>query len=74
MWEQDHESIRTEWKHTLAEDCNSFEMQKMMVTTGQLLCITEATGSKMYTSELEAETHGRPKTLELSLKQYHAHY
>ena len=49
-------------------------MQKMMVRTDQLLCIAKATGSKIYTRESEAETHGRVKNLVLSLKQYHAHY
>ena len=46
----------------------------MMVRTDQLLLITKATGCKIYTRELEAETHGRAKTLVLLLKQYHAHY
>ena len=39
----------------------------MMIMTDQLLCITEATGSKIYTRELEARTHDRVKTLVLSL-------
>ena len=56
------------------EDHNSFEMGKMMVRTDQLHCISEATGSKIYTRELETETHGRVKTLVLSLKQYHVQY
>ena len=46
----------------------------MTVRTDQLLQIAEAAGSKIYTRELEAETHGRAKTLVLLLKQYHAHY
>ena len=74
MWGHDHKSIRTEWDHTLAEDHNFFEMWKMMVRTDQLLHITEATGSKLYTTELEDETHGRARNLVLSLKQCHAHY
>ena len=41
----------------------------MMARTDQLLCIAEATGSKIYTREVEAETHGRAKTLVLLLKQ-----
>ena len=49
-------------------------MCKMMVKTDQLLCIAEATGSKIYTRESEAETDGRTRTLVLSLKQYHVHY
>ena len=62
VWGHDHEIVRTEQKCSLVEDCNSFEMCKMMVRTSQLLCITEATGSKIYTRELEAKTHGRVKT------------
>ena len=46
----------------------------MTVRTDQLLCIAEATGSKIYTRESGAETHGRVKNLILSLKQYHIHY
>ena len=49
-------------------------MQKMMIMTDQLLHIAEATSSKIHTRESEAETHGRVKTLLLSLKQYHTHY
>ena len=68
VWGHDHESVRTEWKHTLSEDHNSFEMQKMTVRTDQLLCIAEATGSKIYTREPVATYHGRVKTLVFSLK------
>ena len=46
----------------------------MTTRTDQLFCITEATGSKMYTRESEAETHGKAKALVLSLKQCHSHY
>ena len=49
MWGHDHESVNTEWECALAEDCNSFEMQKMMVKTDQLLTIAKAAGSKIYT-------------------------
>ena len=68
MWGCDFESVRTEQKCTLVEDHISFEMQEMTVRTDQLLCIAEATGSKMYTWELETETHDRAKTLVLLLK------
>ena len=74
VWGHDHECVRVEQKCALAEDCNSFEMRKVMIRTDQMLCITEATGSKIHTRESEAETHGRVKTLVLLLKQYHAHY
>ena len=47
MWEHDHEIIRTEWDCTLEENCSSFKMCKMMVWTGQLLCIAEATNLKI---------------------------
>ena len=55
------------------EDHNSFEMHRMMVKNDQLLHITIATDSQIYTRDLEAKTHGKAKTLALSLKQYHAH-
>ena len=73
MWGHNHEIIRTEQDHALEDDCNSFEMHKVMVRTDQLLCIAETTNSKIYIRELEAETHGQAKTLVLSVKQYHAH-
>ena len=38
----------------------------MMTRTDQLLHIAEATVSKMYTRELEVETHGQSKALDLS--------
>ena len=74
VWGHSHESVRTEWKHALVEDCNFFEMWKMTGRTHQLLCIAKATGSKIYTRDSEAKTHGRMKTLVLLLKQYHTHY
>ena len=74
VWRHDHESVRTEQKCTLLEDHMSFEMWKMTFRTDQLLCIAEATGTKIYTRELEDTTHGISKNLVLSLKQYHAHY
>ena len=70
----DHECVRAKQKCSLVEYSNSFEMQKMAIRTDQLLCIVEATGSRIHTRELESETHGRAKTLVLSLKQCHAHY
>ena len=39
-----------------------------MVRTDQLLCITMAAGSKIYTRESGAETHASAKILLLSLK------
>ena len=39
-----------------------------------MLCITEATGCKLYTRESEAKTHCKAKTLVLPLNQYHALY
>ena len=74
VWVNDHKIIRTEQKCTLAEDHTSFEMQNKTGRTNQLLCITEATGSKIYTRESESETHSKVKALVLSLKQYHTHY
>ena len=56
------------------EDCNSFEMCKMMVRTEQLLCIAEATNSKIYTRDSQAKAHGWVKSLVLMLKQCHTHY
>ena len=74
IWGHDHESVRSEQKHALVEDYNSFEMPKMMVRTDQLLSIAEVTGSKIHTGESKAKTHVRVKNLVLSLKQYHTHY
>ena len=53
---------------------HSFEMQKMTTRTDQLLCITKVTGSKIYTTESEVETHGKAEALLFSLKQYHTHH
>ena len=74
MWGHVHEIIRTEQIMLLRKTTSSFEMHKMMDWIDQLLHIAEASNSKIYTQESEAETHGQAKTLELSLKQYHAHY
>ena len=74
VWGHDQEVIRTEPDHTLEEDCNFFDMHKMRVKMDQLLHISEATNSKVYTHELEAEAHGQMKALVLSLKQYYTHY
>ena len=49
------------WKSTTSLRCEKWQ-------SGLTNC------SKFYTRESEAETHGRAKTLVLSLKQYHAHY
>ena len=46
----------------------------MTIRTDQLLHISKATGSKIYTRESEVEIHGKAKALVLSLKQYHGHY
>ena len=74
VWGHYHKIIRIEWKCALAEDCTSFEMKRMATRTDQLVCIAEATGSKIYTRESDAETHGSAKALVLSLKQFHAHF
>ena len=74
VWENDHKIIRTEQKCTLVEDHTFFEMQRITTRTDQLLHIAEATASKIYTRESEADTCGQAKALVLSLKQYHAHY
>ena len=41
---------------------NSFEVNRMMVRTGQLLRIKEVTHMKVYLNEHEAEAHERKKT------------
>ena len=46
MWVHDHESVQTEQDHALVEDCNSFEMHRMMVRTDQLLCTATAIDSQ----------------------------
>ena len=72
--DHDHKIIRTEQRCALVEACTSLEMRRMTTRTDQLLCIAEATGSKIYTRESEAETRGPAKAFVLSLKQFHAHY
>ena len=74
VWGHDHEIIRTKQKCTLTDDQTSFNMRRMATRTNQLLHIAEATGSKIYNRESEAETQGLTKALVLSLKQFHAHY
>ena len=66
MWGHYHKIIRTE--HT------SFKLRRMASRTNQLLHIAEATGSKIYTREYEAEVQGLAKALVLSLKQFHTPY
>ena len=61
VWGSDHEIIQTEWELALEEDCTSFEVNKMMVRTDQLLWIKEATHSKILPQESEAEVHGWKK-------------
>ena len=46
----------------------------MTTRTDQLLCIAEATVSKIYTRESEMETCSQTEVLVLSLKQFHACY
>ena len=51
-----HKIIRTRVETcTLAADCTSFKMRRMATRTNQLLHMAEATGSKVYTGESEAE-------------------
>ena len=59
---------------TLEEDCNSFEVNKMMVRTDQLLQIKEVTHLKIHPCESKAGVQGRKKTLVQSLKEFHAHF
>ena len=47
VWGHDHKIIRTEQKHTLADDPTSFKMRRMATRTNQLICIARATGSKL---------------------------
>ena len=74
MWGHDQGIVRMEWDHALEKYYSSFEMCRITVKTDQLLCIAEATSSKVYTWELEAEAHSWMKALVLPLKQYHTHY
>ena len=74
IWGHDQKTVRSEWKCALVEDCTAFEMRRMMTRTDQLICIVEATGSRVYTRVLEAGAHGSAKALVLSLKQFHAHF
>ena len=74
VWESNYEVIKTEWDLPLKEDCHSFEINKIMDGTEQLLWIKEAVHSKIYPCESEAGVQGRKKTLAQSLKQYHSHF
>ena len=74
IWDSDHEIVQTEWLITLEEDHTSFEVNRMTIRTEQLLGVKEATHSKVYTWDSEAEAHGQKKTLVQSLKQFHAHF
>ena len=56
MLGHDHESIQMEPDCTLAEDCNSFEMCRMMVRNDQLLCIAASTNSQIYTRDLAGQS------------------
>ena len=60
-WGHDLAIVKSEQKHTLAKDQDSFKMQRMAVRTDQLLHIMEATGSKVHQQESEAKTGGRIK-------------
>ena len=51
VWGSDYDVIKTEWDLTFKEDCSSFEVNKMMVRTDQLLWVKEATHSKIHPSE-----------------------
>ena len=51
VWESDYEVIKTEWELTLKDNQNSFEVNRMMVRTDQLLRIKEATHSKIHPHE-----------------------
>ena len=74
VWGSNYEVIKTEWDLTLKEDHSSFELNKMIVRTDQLLQINEATHVWILPHEPEAEVHRRKKTLVQSLKQFHAHF
>ena len=62
VWGHDLAIIRSEQKCTLARDQDSFEMWKVMVRTDQLLCIAEATDSKVHQWGSEPGTDGRAKS------------
>ena len=63
VWESDYEVIKTEWELTLKEDCHSFEVNKMMDRTEQLLQIKEAMHSKIHPCESEAGVQGGRRPL-----------
>ena len=74
IWDSNHEVIWTEWLITLKEDHTSFEVNRKIIQTEQLLQIKEATHSNLYTQEPEADVHGQKKTLMQSLKQFHTYF
>ena len=74
VWGHNHEIIKAEQKHTLADDCTSFDMRQMTTRTYQLIHISKATGSEIYTRGSEVGSQGLAKALVLSLKLFHAQY
>ena len=71
MWSQDHQDRADMYS------CRRLHFlwdAKMTTRTEQLLHITEATGSKIYTRKSEVETYGKAEALVFSLKQYQTHY
>ena len=74
VWDHDLAIVKSEWKHALAKDQDSFEMCNMTVRTDQLLHITETVDSQVHHWGSEAETDGMVKKLRQSLKQYHTRF
>ena len=67
VWAHDHKTVRAKHKCAVVDDHTSFKMRRMTTRTDQLLHIAEATGSKIYTRESEAEAQVPAKALVLSL-------
>ena len=75
VWGSDYKVVKTEQDCTLNENHSSFEMNKIMVWTDQLLQIKYVTNTKnIHPRKYEAEVYGRKKTLLQSLKQFHTHF
>ena len=72
VWGHDLAIGRSEQKYALAKDQDTFEMQKMMVRTNQLLHIMEATGSKSTSGGQKLRQTAEQKKVVQLLKQYHA--
>ena len=74
MWGVTMKSSRQSRISLSMRTTGSFEVNKLIVLTNQLLKIKDVTHVKLYPCEHKAKIHGREKTLVQSLKYFHAHF